>query len=524
MFRALNESAQASEDRDDPVRLNSTQMPSGLADIVARLDDAHDRRRAVVVGDYMLDRYLFGKTGRVSPEAPIPVLHFQREEDRLGGTGFVVAALVALGVPVRAVGAVGPDDAGRKLRQKLGELAGVDVALVDTPGRPTVEKVRLLGSSEDRAHQQMIRLDVENPTPLDGDAADALVAAAVDGLDGAGALVLEDYDKGVLSPDVCGRLIAAARERGVPVLVDPARVDDFGKYRGATLLKANRIEAERCVGGPVRTADQVDAAATKMLADLDLDALIITLNDEGSHLATIDGERGLLESRPRQVADATGAGDTVLAALCAARLVGASWHDALALANVAAGLEVERLGCVPVTAQEIAADLRGEHARSGAKHQSLDRLRARLSRERAAGRRIVFTNGCFDLLHLGHVSYFRYAKAQGDLLVVGVNTDASIRRLKGDKRPIASLDDRLGVLAELESIDYLVTFDTDTPLELIEAIRPDVLVKGADYQKEQVVGWEIVERTGGRVALAPLVEGRSTSNVIGRIIDAYGST
>ncbi len=492
-------------------------MATGLIEIVRNLPG----RRVVVVGDFMLDRYLFGSTGRVSPEAPIPVLHFQREEERLGGTGFVVAALTALGVQVHAVGVIGRDSAGEKMRKKLGELAGVEVSLIDDPTRPTVEKVRLLGSSEDRTHQQMLRLDVENVAPISGEAAEAVVNAALAALDGAAALVLEDYDKGVLCDSVCRTLIAAAKKRGIPVLVDPARVPDFSKYSGATLIKANRPEAERATGLRVRTTADVEVAASKMLEALDLQAVVVTLNDEGSYLATRDGERALLKSRPRQVADATGAGDTVLATLCAASAAGASWHDALALANIAAGLEVEKLGCVAVTAEEIARDLRGEHNRGKTKRLQLPGVLEKLALERAAGRRIVFTNGCFDLIHLGHVTYFRFARAQGDLLVVGVNTDQSIQRLKGEKRPIIPLEDRLGVLEELESIDYLVTFDEDTPLELIKAISPDVLVKGADYQKEQVVGWDIVEAAGGCVALAPLVEGRSTSNVIQRIMQAY---
>jgi D-beta-D-heptose 7-phosphate kinase/D-beta-D-heptose 1-phosphate adenosyltransferase len=223
----------------------------------------------------------------------------------------------------------------------------------------------------------------------------------------------------------------------------------------------------------------------------------------------------------RQVADATGAGDMVLVALCVARAAGAGWHDAVQLANVAGGLEVERLGCVPITPAEIIHDLMSERHDESGKERTRESLIAELAAHRAAGRKIVFTNGCFDIIHLGHVKYFQWAKSQGDLLVVGVNTDSSIRRLKGEKRPVIAEDDRVGVLEELESIDYIVRFDDDTPLELIRAVKPDVLVKGEDYKKEQVVGWDFVESCGGRVALAPLVDGRSTSAVIQKILDAY---
>src|SRR5687768_12547843 len=240
-------------------------------------------------------------------------------------------------------------------------------------------------------------------------------------------------------------------------------------------------------------------------------------------MAHAGGERRLLRTRARSVADVTGAGDMFLAMLSAARAAGAGWTDATALANVASGLEVERFGAQPVRPEEIVAELMNEMRDSAGKRRAVAELLPELARHRAAGERGVFTNGCFDLIHLGHVTYFRFAKQQGDLLVVGVNTDESIRRLKGEKRPIIALADRLGVLEELESIDYLVTFDEDTPLPLIEAIKPDVLVKGADYRKEQVVGWDIVEAAGGRVALAPLVDGRSTSNVIERIVSAYAN-
>jgi D-beta-D-heptose 7-phosphate kinase/D-beta-D-heptose 1-phosphate adenosyltransferase len=492
-------------------------MATRLIELVEKLPHA----RVVLVGDFMLDKYIFGSTSRVSPEAPIPVLRYQREEFRLGGAGFVMAALGALGARVTCVGVIGMDPAGVELKQHLIE-AGANVdGLVAAPDRPTVAKTRLLGSSEDRSPQQMIRLDIEQTQPVSGAIADQIVACASSAIANADILCLEDYDKGVLPPAVCTKLIELARAKGIPIFVDPARLNDYSKYAGATVLKLNRPEAERASGLTVKSAEDYAPVAEKLLAELSLEAIIMTVNEKGSFLATSDGESQLLSSRPRQVADATGAGDTVLATLCMARAAGATWADAVAIGNVAAGLEVERLGCVPITAAEIIHDLMIEHHEQDGKERTLAMLLPELQRLRATGRKIVFTNGCFDLIHLGHVKYFQFAKSQGDILVVGVNTDASIRRLKGPKRPVVNELDRVGVLEELESIDYLIRFDEDTPENLIRTIQPDVLVKGQDYSKAQVVGADFVESCGGKVALAPLVDGRSTSSVIQKILEAY---
>jgi D-beta-D-heptose 7-phosphate kinase / D-beta-D-heptose 1-phosphate adenosyltransferase len=476
--------------------------------------------RVALIGDFMLDRYLFGRTDRISPEAPVPVLHFSREEQRLGGAGFVLAALATLGAQVAAVGVLGSDAAAAEIKR---QLAGFDAdcsGLIESGARPTVSKVRLLGASQDRTPQQMIRLDFEQPGPCDQATCDRVLEAATLAVQSADIVCLEDYNKGVLTPQITREIIRLAAAVGKPVLIDPARLSDYSKYTGATALKLNRPEAEQATGLPLRSADQYDAAATKLLKSLALQAVIITLNEQGAYLATADGQRRLLSTRPRQVADATGAGDQVLATLCLATAAGASWADAVALANVASGIEVERLGCVPITRDEIVHDLLIEHHEQAGKERTLDALVNELARHRGMGKRIVFTNGCFDLIHLGHVKYFQFAKAQGDLLVVGVNTDASIRRLKDSKRPVINESDRIGILEEFQSIDYLVRFDDEDPLNLIHQIRPDVLVKGADYAKAQVVGWELVESYGGRVALAPLIDGRSTSAMIDRIVDA----
>ena len=492
-------------------------MPTRLIELVERLP----RARVVLVGDLMLDRYLYGNAERLSPEAPVPVLHYQREELRLGGAGGVAANLATLGADVRVVGVVGKDEAGKHVREHLAYCGASTESLVEATDRPTVSKVRLVGLAQHRHPQQMMRIDFEEHGPLTADLAAAIVARIEAELPAADLLLLEDYNKGVLAPDVCRRVIESAKRRGVPVLIDPANIPDYARYAGATALKLNRVETARATGMPVNNPEQYDAAATLLLDQLQLEAVVTTLDKSGAYLATRDGERRQLKTRPRQVYDVTGAGDMVLAMLAMARAAGATWVEAVSLANVAGGLEVEKFGSVPITREEVIQELLSEVREHLGKERTLEQLVPELQRHRATGKRIVFTNGCFDVMHLGHAKYFQFAKQQWDLLVVGVNTDSSICRLKGPKRPVTPETDRVGLLEEMQSIDYLVRFDEDTPMKLIESIRPDVLVKGADYRKEQVVGWELVESYGGKVALAPLVDGKSTSAVIQKILETY---
>ena len=492
-------------------------MPTRLIEIVDHLPAS----KIVLVGDLMMDRYLYGNAERLSPEAPVPVLHYRREEFRLGGAGGVAADLAALGAIVDVVGVVGADESGQLLRKHLRDCGASADRIVEASDRPTTCKVRLIGLAQHRHPQQMMRLDFEEQSPLSADVCDRIVQQVAEALEGSAMLCIEDYNKGLLHADVCPRLIKLARDQGVPVLIDPANIPDFSKYRGATALKLNRIETEKATGLPVQEPTQYAAAAQWLIDRLELDAAVITLDKNGAYLAVRGGEQQWLKTRQRQVYDVTGAGDMVLAMLAMARTAGATWEESVALANIAGGLEVERFGSIPIKPREILDELLDEAHQTLGKERTLERLVKELQFHRANGKKIVFTNGCFDLIHLGHVKYFQFAKREGDLLVVAVNTDSSIRNLKGEKRPIINEEDRLGVLEELESIDYLIRFDDDTPLRLIDAIKPDVLVKGADYKKEQVVGWDIVEGTGGRVALAPLIDGRSTSNVIQRIIEAH---
>ena len=476
-------------------------------------------RRIVVAGDFMLDHYLYGNAERLSPDAPVPVLAVEREDLKPGGSANVCLGLRALRCEVVCLGVVGDDAPGRQLRIAL-EQAGCDTSgLVTVDDRPTTVKQNLIGLAQHRHPQKMFRVDRECRQPIGPFTAKRLLAAAARALRRADVLCLEDYQKGVLTPAVCRGLIRLARKRDTPVLVDPAAISDYRKYRGVTCITPNRTEASLATGIDAGGGDgpTLHRLARRLLGDLDLECVVLTLDKQGALLLERGGRPVPVPTVARQVYDVTGAGDMVLAMLAAARANGADWPAAVALANTAAGLEVEKFGIVPVALEEVLLSLLHQSRQALGKIRTLAHLLPELAAHRTQGRRIAFTNGCFDILHAGHVAFLRAARAHGDLLVVGLNSDASIRRIKGPGRPVNDQDDRLMVLSELESVDYLVLFDQDTPLELIKAIRPGRLIKGADYTAEQVVGAREVASWGGQVALVPLVKGRSTTNIIRRI-------
>ena len=494
-------------------------MPLSLINMVHHLAG----RRIVLLGDLMQDRYLYGNADRLSPEAPVPVLHFSSEQCALGGAGRVAAGITALGGKCVMVGLVGDDAVGREMRQGLIDCGCDAGGVISVSGRPSICKVRLIGLAQHRHPQPMLRLDYEDASPIDAQTEARVIDLIDKHLEGADALCIEDYNKGLVTDTVCREAIRRARERGLPVLVDPGPIENFSKYTGASSLKPNRPETARATGLKVDEPKDYQAAAEWLLENLKLEAATITLDRHGVYLAARDGTRQWIRSRERNVYDVTGAGDTFLATLTMARASGASWSQATTLANVAGGIECEKFGSIPVEPREIVQALLLESHGTLGKVRTAEQLQLEVAEHRAAGKKIVFTNGCFDLLHIGHVKYFKFARSQGDLLVVGVNTDNSIRRLKGPKRPIIEEEDRVGVLEGLESIDYLVLFDDDTPTKLLEMLRPDVLVKGQDYSKDRVVGGSFVESYGGTIALAPLAEGRSSTNLIQRVLEAYGS-
>ena len=489
------------------------------------LVDRWRRRRVVVAGDFMLDRHTYGNAERLSPDAPVPVLAIERQTDQAGGAANVCQNLIALRCEVAALGVVGRDEAGERLRGELAQV-GCDVTgLLSVDDRPTTLKQSFVGLAQHRHPQKMFRVDHERKGPLAEATVAELLARAEALVAGADMLCLEDYDKGVLDERLCQGLIALAGRHGVEVIVDPAACSDYGRYRGATCLTPNRTEAELATGRQEASATDpyadAEVMARQLVEALSLRTVVMTLDRHGALLLGPDGRAIPVPTEARAVYDVTGAGDMVLAMLAAARANGADWPEAVALANTAAGLEVERFGCVPIELDEVLLALL-RHNGAG-KLRSLEHLLPELAALRKAGRRIAFTNGCFDILHAGHVQFLRQARRAADLLVVGINTDGSITRLKGAGRPVNRAGDRVMVLSELESVNYIVLFEQDTPIELIRAIEPDVLVKGADYTREQVVGHELVESRGGRVVLVPLVEGRSTTSIIERIETSRGA-
>ncbi len=480
-------------------------------------------RRVVVVGDLMLDRYVFGDAERISPEAPVPVLRVVQREDRVGGAGSVVLNVQSLTAQAVCLGIVGRDRFGQRVRELLA-AAGADTSgILEVDDRPTITKTRLVGLAEHRHQQQILRVDDELVRPIDRQTAQRLCEHFAAALPRADVVCLEDYAKGLLADGVCQRLISLAREAGKPVVVDPGRTRGWERYRGATLLTPNRAELEHAVGYALSN-DEVASAAATLTRELELTAMVVTLGRDGAMLVRPDGYPQGFPTRPRAVYDNTGAGDAVLAMIAVAIAAGATLEEAVQLANVAGGLEVSKFGCVPIRREEVEAELRSAHDSSRRKVRPLDELLAELAARRQRGETVVFTNGCFDLLHPGHVELLERARALGSLLVVGLNSDASVRaQNKGDDRPVRCEQDRARMLAALEAVDYVVLFDEPSVAPLIERIRPDVLVKGGDYQPHEVVGHEIVRGYGGRVVVLEFVEGYSTTGELERIRGSAGS-
>ncbi len=471
------------------------------------------RPRILVVGDLILDRYVSGDVDRISPEAPIPVLRARAQEDRLGGAGNVAANLRAMEAQVEIVGVIGNDGLGRRMREML-ESSGIETGgvFVD-PSRPTTEKTRLVAGT-----QQLVRVDWEDARAVDEPAAQSCLEGLEARLRRAQALILSDYGKGMLSTAILGGAIRLARAHKVPVLVDP-KGNDYRRYRGATLVTPNRKEAEEALGRKLGQLEDMPRAGSELMTLAELDAVVITLGAQGMFHMQKDGTSRHAPTVARSVFDVTGAGDTVISHLALGLGAGLSLEAAAALANHAAGIVVGKRGAASVTRAELFEELElaaGRQSQSRSKVLGATSIEHRLAEWRAQNLRIVFTNGCFDILHAGHVEYLRFARAQGDVLVVGVNDDASVRRLKGPTRPVNQIDDRLAVLAGLEMVDAVLPFAEDTPESVIQRITPQVLVKGEDWRDKGVVGREWVERHGGKVVLAPLLAGRSTTSILGK--------
>ena len=449
----------------------------------------------------MLDRYWFGAADRVSPEAPVPVVRVEEVEERPGGAANVALNIVSMGARCTLVGAVGADEGGQLLRQRL-EAAGVECDFLELDDWSTIVKMRLLAQ-----HQQLVRADFEQPLPLAGSSErQAMLLNKVEKhLVEATMLVLEDYDKGVI--DEPQALIRAARNCSVPVIVDP-KMKPLAAYRGASVVKPNEKEFLHATG---EEAD-ITQVGPRLCEELDLVGLLVTRGGSGMDVVTRDQVRHIA-ARSVEVFDVTGAGDTAAASLALGLSVGWTFYDAAALANIAASIAVSKTGTSPVTGPEISRAL----AMPKGGYLNVAELQGVVEAARAAGERIVFTNGCFDILHAGHVTYLEEARALGSRLIVAINDDASVRALKGEGRPVISLAGRSRVLEGLSCVDWVVSFAEQTPEKLLEAIRPDVLVKGGDYAPDQVVGADIVTGYGGEVRVLSLVQDVSTTAIVDRI-------
>lgn len=475
------------------------------------------RPRIAVLGDLILDRYTWGNAERVSQEAPVIVLKADHRESRPGGAANVVNMLTGLEADVTCLGVVGGDAAGEELRWLLNQ-AGADCRNVAVDShRPTSVKERFVGRASSRHPSQILRVDHESTEPLPALVEAQLIDQLETEIPWHDALLISDYGKGVCTPTVLRAAIEAAIREGVPVIVDPSHSCPLSHYRGATMIKPNRLETEVATERRIHTKEDALAAGSELCLRLEAQMALVTLDRDGMLLVDREGRGELFPTQARAVYDITGAGDMVLATVGVCLAGGARPADAVQLANVAAGLEIERTGVAVVYRDEIRAELISGGRGSIRKIVTTEQLAHLAEEHRRRGERLVFTNGCFDLLHVGHVTYLAEAAALGDVLAVGVNSDQSVRRLKGEGRPVIGASDRAAMLASLACVRYVVVFDDDTPRRLLEAVRPDVLVKGGTYKPEEVVGHEIVTAYGGQVCVTSVVEGISTTNILASV-------
>lgn len=489
-------------------------MSHHLTDVWNRLSHPN----LLVVGDLILDRYVWGDAERISQEAPVILLREQGQENRLGGAANVAHMLRGLEATVTLAGVVGADSDASQVRMELQSL-GVDPSAVLTdPSRPTTVKIRFMGRAQHRHPHQMLRVDREVRQPTSSEISRRMLSSLLPRLNEFDAILISDYAKGVCTPELLGPLIAAARKAGKPVVADPASGGDYHLYQHATGVTPNRLETFKATGREIRTIEDGLIAGRQLVERFELDMAFVTLDRDGIALVTKDGVEAHLPTRVREVCDVTGAGDMVLATIGVGIAAGIAPVDLCRLANVAGGLEVEQVGVVPITRQQILADLFHGQRSTADKVCTLEQIQSRLADRKRTGQTVVLTNGCFDLLHAGHVSYLQEAAREGDCLIVAVNSDDSVRRLaKGPDRPLFSEDYRARMLAALEAVDYVVIFDEDTPHAVLRLLKPDVLVKGGTYQDDQIVGREVVLEYGGRVKAMGALPGLSTTEIVQRL-------
>lgn len=482
-----------------------------MSDLASRLDQFIDRR-VLCVGDLMLDRYVYGQVDRISPEAPIPVLHTQRETATLGGAGNVVRNIAALGGRVTVIGVVGQDQTGTDIAKTFAELPSVMPHLLPDPSRPTTQKTRYVAGG-----QQLLRADHESAKPIASDIEQKIIHAIAGAITACNTVILSDYAKGVLTPKVVSEAISLARTAGKTIIIDP-KGRDFGRYRGATYLTPNRKELADAIGKAIASVTEAEAAARHLMREFQIENMLVKLGSDGVCLVRQDKLALHLHTKAREVFDVSGAGDTVAATLALALASEFTPEQAAELANIAGSIVVGKVGTASVSRDEIERELmHGSAQRGEEKVVGFATVADIAERWRKQGLKVGFTNGVFDLLHPGHISLLRQARAACDKLVVGINSDASVKRLKGETRPVQNEAARSAVLASLADVDQVVIFGEDTPLELITTVRPDILVKGADYTIDKVVGAEQVQGWGGKVILANLIDGQSTTKTIAKM-------
>lgn len=483
-------------------------MPQKLLDTVKTFGNKN--LHALVIGDIMLDRYLIGKVGRISPEAPVPVVLLSEQNERAGGAANVAANLALLGIKTHIIGCIGNDAEGASLKKLISNIDVDTKTIIQSKHRPTIAKTRILGG-----HQQMLRLDQESAATFNSEEnAQILEMVETEIALKPSIVILSDYAKGLLSETVCQHIINVCKTKSIPVLVDP-KGDDYRKYIGATALTPNKKETAEACDTHVDDVALIDKSIT-LKNSLNLNFLAVTRGEEG--ITLVDSETHQIAATAQKVFDVSGAGDTVIATLAAGLAYDLSPLESLQLANLAAGVVVGKVGTVPITRNELLEALVIQQGSTQAtKVCDLQTLMTKVVSWKNNQQKIVFTNGCFDLLHAGHVTYLEAAKKRGDKLILGLNTDRSVSAIKGPARPVVNEGDRARVLAALESVDAVILFDEDTPLNLINQIKPNVIAKGSDYTADQVVGGNEVKSWGGEIALIDLVEGRSTSNIIKKL-------
>jgi len=460
----------------------------------------------LVIGDLMIDHYLWGSCERISPEAPVQVVDISKETRVLGGAGNVINNLVALGANVSVSSVIGDDDNGAELMTMLNAIDVDSQNIIIEKQRKTSKKSRIIAVS-----QQILRYDNESRNDIQSLSVEHILESLSANLDEFDMIVLSDYGKGVLTDTLCQELIKLASELGVRVVVDP-KGSDYAKYRGAYLLTPNKKEAVQATNIDIKCQESLKSALIKLKNECDLGLSLITLSEEG--IAIFDDELKVFPTVAKEVFDVTGAGDTVIASIAFILSAGRDLEEMAGFANLAAGIVVGKVGSATVTLDEIEEYEASLHLSTFEMHiKSFAEIQAIVQRNRTNAKKIVFTNGCFDILHVGHIKYLQKAKSFGDILIVGLNSDASVSRLKGPTRPVNIAEDRACILAALEAVDYVVPFSEDTPYDLIKVIRPDVLVKGGDYEGKEVVGTEF----SGELKLVNFIDGKSTSSIIKRI-------